>query len=159
MGEHRKLDGLSEYSAAIDEIVGLAVRHLMIFDYSLENMGFNGLPRYEGLKGFLLRNPENRLSIVVKSADYLDRYCPRMMLLLKRFSHNMAIHLTSPEIDSVYDPFCLADGIHYVRRFHFDDPRGVLGIGDPHQGGVLHQRFEQIWKASVPVLHADVTGL
>ena len=159
MAEHRKLNGLAEYNEAIDETIVLAKRHIMIFDYNLENMGFNSAMRSERLRDFLLQNPENRLSIVLKSVDYLDRYCPRIVLLLKRFSHNMAVHLIVPEIAGVYDPFCLADGDHYVRRFHFDDPRGVMGISDSHEGRTLLLRFEQIWRASTVAVHADTTGL
>ena len=158
MAEHRKLNGLAEYNEAIDEIIALAKRRIMIFDYNLENMGFNSASRSEKLGDFLIQNAGNSLSIVLKSADYLDRYCPRITQLLKRFSHNMAIH-TIPEMEGLYDPFCLADGDHYVRRFHFDDPMGVMGIADPHEGRMLLQRFEQIWRASIPAVHADVTGL
>ncbi|MBY0577730.1 MAG: hypothetical protein K2P57_01650 [Burkholderiales bacterium] len=156
---HRKLHGLAEYSAAIDEVISLAGRHIRIFDYNLENMGFNGVARYETLHAFLQANPENRLSVVVHSPDYLNRYCPRMIMLLKRFSHNMEIRQTLPEIAHVYDPFCLADGEHYVRRFHFDDPRGIFAQCDAHEGRALMLRFEQVWQASAPVIYASTTGL
>lgn len=156
---HRKLHGLIEYSTALDEVITLASKHIRIFDYNLENMGFNGIARYEMLHDFLLRNPENRLHIVVHNPDYLDRYCPRMHMLLKRFSHNMEIRQTQPESAHVYDPFCLADGSHYVRRFHFDDPRGILGSGDPQEGMALMLRFEQIWKMSNPAVSPSISGL
>lgn len=156
---HRKLDGLAEYAAAIDEIIGLARHQLLIFDYNLENMGFNGLARYDALHAFLLANSRNRLSIVVKDPDYLDRHCPRMIMLLKRFGHNMAIHKTRPEASGAYDPFCIADGEHFARRFHFDDPRGIVATDDPHQGKGLEMRFEQIWEASETAIYGDLAGL
>lgn len=156
---HQKLDGLAEYTAAIDEIIGLAKHHIRIFDYNLENMGFNSQVRYDMLHAFLLANPQNRLSIVVHDPDYLDRHCPRMIMLLRRFGHSMAIHRTRPEVAGVYDPFCLADGEHYVRRFHFDDLRGVFGKNDFHEGKALVLRFEQIWEASETAIYADLAGL
>lgn len=156
---HQKLHGLAEYSSAIDEVIGLATRHIRIFDYNLENMGFNGSARYEMLHGFLLENSENRLYIAVHSPDYLDRHCPRMTMLLRRFSHNMTVRQTLPEASGVYEPFCLADSDHYARRFHFDDPRGIFGKNDPHEGRALMLRFEQIWQASTQAIHADISGL
>ena len=156
---HQKLDGLAEYSAAIDEIIGLAKHHVRIFDYNLENMGFNSRDRHDRLHAFLLANPENRLSIAVHSPDYLDRHCPRMVMLLRRFGRNVAIHRTLPTISEVCDPFCLADGNHYVRRFHFDDPRGISGKNDSHEGRLLMQRFEQIWEASETAIQTDMAGL
>lgn len=156
---HQKLDGLAEYSAAIDELIGLAKHHVRIFDYNLENMGFNSRDRHDRLHAFLLANPENRLSIVVHSPDYLDKHCPRMIMLLRRFGHNMAIHRTLPEISEVIAPFCIADGDHYVRRFHFDDPRGLSGKDDPHEGRLLMQRFEHIWAASEAAIPSDLAGL
>ncbi len=158
MTEHRRLETLSEYAAATEEIIRLARRHLMLFDYDLENLGFNSLSRYDLFRDFLLQNRENRISIVLKSVDYLEGYCPRMIMLARRFSHNMAIHLALPEV-GVSDPFCLADGMHYARRFHFEDPRGMLGLEDPHEGRALLQRFEEIWKASVSAVSANITGL
>lgn len=159
MSERSVLNGLAEYSAALDEVVGLARRHIRIFDYNLENLGFNSASRHDLLHGFLLANPENRLYIVLRSPDYLVRYCPRMTALLRRFSHNMAIRETLPEIAEVCDPFCLADSDNYVRRFHFEDLRGVFGREDPHEGHALAQRFDLLWQSSTPSVHSDVTGL
>ncbi len=156
---HRKLDGLAEYADAIDEIIGLAKRHIHIFDYSLENMAFNSVARYDALHAFLIANAQNRLSIVVKDSDYLDRHCPRMITLLKRFGHNMAINRTRNEAADACDPFCVVDGEHFVRRFHFDDSRGIFAMCDPHEARMLEMRFEQIWEASETAIYGDLAGL
>jgi hypothetical protein len=157
--EHRKLDGLAEYADAIDEIIGLAKGYIHIFDYSLDNMGFNSVARYDALHAFLIASTQNRLSIVVKDSDYLGKHCPRMLMLLRRFGHNMAINRTRTEAADACDPFCVVDGEHFVRRFHFDDPRGIFAMNDPHECRTLEMRFEQIWEASETAICVDLAGL
>ena len=156
---HRKLSGLAEYSAALEEVIALASREIRIFDDSLENLGFNSAARHESLGAFLRANPENRLSILVHDTAYLEKRCPRMMTLLRQFSHNLFIRQVSPEFARVYAPFCLADAEHYVRRFHFDDPRGIFARFDPHEARALLQRFEALRETADPALSPDISGL
>ncbi len=159
MSEHRKLNGLAEYSTAIDEVIGLAEREILIFDFSLENLGFNSQQRFGKLQEFLRANPENRLRIVVHDTGYLEKRCPRMLSLLKLFSHNMEIRRTAPELLHVYDPFCVADSEHYARRFHFDDPRGLYARSDLHEGHGLKLRFGQLLDGSEEGVFCDTSGL
>lgn len=157
--QHTKLEGIADYVAAIDTLIGLARRAIRVFDHNLENTGFNSAKRQELLRGFLLANCNNRLQIVVHDPEYLARNCPRMLLLLTRFSHAISIHRTESHAQAVTDPFIVADGDHYARRYHFEDTRGLLALHDPLEAHALNERFGELWEASSPALFATTLGL
>lgn len=158
--KHSHFEGFSEYVAAIDTVIARAERHIRIYDHNLENMGFNTPQCHDRLHRFLLANPENRLRIVVRDNEYLTKRCPRMLMLLQRFSHNMAIQQIFPDTaGNATSPFVVADNSNYARRYHFDSPRGVLSENDPHDGRLLVSLFEEIWAASAPTITPSISGL
>ena len=158
MPGERKLAGFSAYDAALDELIMRATCSVKIFDKNL-GRGFNTPRRAELLGSFLLAGRANRVQIVVHDASNIVRDCPRLMALLKRFSHGIAIHQTLPPARNVYDPFSIADDTRFVRRFHYADPRGVTTLGDITATGLLSKRFNEIWDASAPAVIATTIGL
>jgi hypothetical protein len=155
---HTRLEGIAQYSAAIDTVIAKAQRRIRVFDRNLENIGFNTPGRQELLRSFLLARRVNHLDIVVHDTGYLSRNCPRMLLLLRQFSHGVSIHQTHAHMQGVYDPF-VADGEHYVHRFHFDDSRSLLALDDPQEARNLNDRFDELWDASFPAVFATTIGL
>lgn len=157
--QHTRLEGIAEYSSAIDTVVSKARRRIRVFDRNLEDLGFNSPARQELLRGFLLARRTNHLYIVVHDPAYLNRSCPRMLLLLRQFSHGVSIQQTHAHMQGVYDPFVIADGEHFVHRFHFDDSRSLLALDDPQETHNLNDRFDQLWEASYPAVFATTIGL
>ena len=51
-------------------------------------------------------------------------------------------------ITAIIKPFTVADEAHYVRRYHFDDTRGLLAKNDPEGARLLNSRFQEMWKIS-----------
>lgn len=157
--QHTKLEGIQDYIAAIDTVVELASHTLRVFGHSLEGAGFNSLRRHDALQRFLLASRNNRLYIVLHNINHIMLDCPRLMSLLRQFSHAISIHQTHSHVQGVYDPFVVADARHYVRRFHFEDSRGLLALNDPQGAEVLNHRFAQLREASFPAVWASTTGL
>ncbi len=157
--QHTHLDGMADYIAALDTLCGLAQHDLFVFEKDFENIGFNSEARYNTLRTFLLSSPANRLHLVAHNTRPLVLYCPRLMTLLRQFSHSMHIYQTPKHLLNVTEPFSVADESHYVRRFHFDDPRGILAQHDPAGARVLKSRFEEIWAASHPAVSPTTLGL
>lgn len=149
----------SEYRAAIDRLVTRARRTIRVFDRELDGAGFNDASRFEVLRNFLLNSRDNRLQIVLHDVGPLQRDCPRLLLLLRQFSHAVSIHQTNPEARGVYDGIILADDAHYVHRFHFDHPRGEWVLNDIPRTQAMARRFEEIWAASAAALSATTLGL
>jgi len=157
--QHTKLDGIAEYTAALDTLCRLARRNLLLFEKNYEDLGFNSEARYETLHHFLLANPANRLLVLANDTHYLSTLCPRMMMLLRQFGGSMFIHQTPASLSHITEPFAVADETHYVRRFHFDDPRGILAQHDPENARALKSRFMEMWSASRPAVSATKLGL
>jgi hypothetical protein len=157
--QHTRLDGNAEYAAALDILCGLAQHSLIIFEKNFEGIGFNSEARYNSLRRLLLSGPTARLHLLAHDTRPIALQCPRLMLLLRQFSHSMHIYQTPPHLLHLTEPFAVADELHYVRRFHFDDPRGILAQGDVEGARVLKSRFAEMWASSRPALSASTTGL
>jgi hypothetical protein len=156
-GEY-KLEGLAAYDAAFDELLASAAHTVRVFDKSI-GRNFNSPQRYELLSQFLVARRTNRVKIVLHETANIVRDCPRLIMLLKRFSHGLVIHQTLPAARLVYDPFAVADDTRLVRRFHYAHVRGEATIGDVAATRLLIKRFDEIWDASVPAVSATTIGL
>ena len=157
--QHTRLEGIAQYSDAIDALVAKAERRIRVFDRNLDGLGFNSPKRQDLLRAFLLARRTNRLDILVHDTGYLSRHCPRMLDLLRQFSHGVTIHQTHAHVQGVYDPFVIVDDAHFVHRFHFDDSRSLLAFDDPQETRTLNDRFDDLWEASFPALSASTLGL
>ncbi|HEV8517849.1 MAG TPA: hypothetical protein VGQ54_04695 [Burkholderiales bacterium] len=158
MPGERELDGTAAHDQALDELLANAAHIVRIFDKNL-GRAFNSPQRCELMRQLLLARRTNRIYIVLHETGNITRDCPRLMMLLKYFSHAMSIHQTLPAARRVYDPFAVADDTVFVHRFHYDNVRGTLSIGDVANTRLLIKRFEEIWQASCPAIAATTLGL
>ena len=156
--QYQKIESVADYEAAIDAVIARANRNIRIFDKQAST-AYNSPNRYELLRSFLLASRANRLRIVLHDTGSLAANCPRMMSLLKQFSHCIAIHETGEDAKQVYDPFIVADENHYVHRFHYDSVRGLMALNDLNEAHNFNSRFEEIWEASFPAVSATTLGL
>jgi hypothetical protein len=156
--QERALSGLREYHAGLDQVIASALGRVRIFDRHL-GREFNSQDRIELMRKLLLANKANRIAIVVHDPGNIRSDCPRLVGLQRQFGHALAIHRTLSLARGVYDPFCVADGSNYARRFHHDSMRGILVLNDPDRAGDLVQRFEEIWEASQAAVTATTLGL
>ena len=148
-----------EQQTAIATLLRAAQRELRIFDQHCADLGLNSPERFEGLRQFLLADRACRLLIVVHETSYLAARCPRMALLMRQFSHAVFVQKTRKELRGLHDNFIVADDYAYVKQFHHQYPRGVLGIDHPAETQALLMRFEEIWENSTPGLAATTLGL
>lgn len=157
--QHTKLDGIVEYRDALDHLCKLTRHELYLFEKDYDGLGYNGEARYETLRLFLLANPNNRLYVLAHDVRYLSTQCARMTMLLRQFGHSMHIHQTPRHLQHITEPFAVADDSHYVRRFHFDDPRGIFARSDPEYARMLKSRYLEMWASSHPATSATTLGL
>ena len=142
--QHTQLDGIEDYNRALDTLCKLAQRNLFLFEKDYDGMGFNTVARHETLRNFLLANPAHRLLVLAHETRYLSTLCPRMMMLLRQFGTSMSIYQTPKNLRHITEPFSVADESHYVRRFHFDDPRGILAQHDPEKARTRRDRLARL---------------
>jgi hypothetical protein len=158
LNEEHALSGVTAYEAAVDRLIGMALGRIRIFDRSL-GRAYNAAARAGALRAFLLAERGNRLAIVVHDPERIRMDCPRLVALQRQFAHAVSIHRTQSPARGVYDPFCVVDGSHYARRFHFDSIRGQLVLNDAEGAGELVLRFEEIWEASQPAVTGTTLGI
>ena len=156
--ERRKLEGVVEYEDALDTLFARTGRRLRIFDHQLGKR-YNTVRRSELLRRFLLASRTHRIEIVLHDAGRLQRDLPRLILLLRQFSHAISIHETEPQAKGVYDAFAVMDERDYVHRFHYNGARALLALDDPDAAHTFVQRFAEIWEASAPAASATTLGL
>ncbi len=157
--QHKQLDGITDYTTALDTLCSHANHQLQLFEKDFDGLGYNTESRYLSLRHFLLANPTNRLLILAHDTRYLSASCPRMMMLLRQFDSRMCIRQTSIKSRQVTTPFSVADHIHYIRRPHFNDPRGFFALNDPEQAHILESLFMEMWSASNTGISATKFGL
>jgi len=158
MPGERRLEGAAAYDEAFDELLANATHTVRIFDRRI-GAAFNTQRRCDLLRGLLLARPGNRVRIALHETANIVRDCPRLITLLKRFSHGLLIHRTLPDARHVYDPFAIADEARFVHRFHYNDIRAAASVGDVAATQSLIKRFDEIWLASTPGVTANTTGL
>jgi hypothetical protein len=155
----REIASLAEQNTAIDELIGLGRRRIRVFDQDLSQTGWNQASRAERLAAFLRGDRGRRLDIIVHDTHYLESACPRMLGLLRTYSHTVTIYRTGVEARLATNPLLIVDDRHYLHRFHFERPRAAMGINQPEQARPLASRFEEIWATGEPGLNATVLGL
>lgn len=157
--QQHKLIGEKEYAEAIGEVIGQASRTLHIFDVDLSTGGYQSPERYEALRQFMARNRNSTLTIVLHETTYLERFCPRLLNLLKLYSHRISILQTHEHGRAASDPFVIADEVHYVHRFHAEGARAKLSVEDPAGARMLEERFQQLLETSSVAVSATTLGL
>jgi hypothetical protein len=156
---YERFDTSQGFLAAVDRLLEQPGRELRLFDPDGAALRLNDPQRIEGLERFLIASRTRRMYLVVHSTDHLTRQCPRLLTLLRRFSHAMQINQTHEEIREVQDAFVLLDAMHYVRRPMATLFRGAMGLGDENEGQALRGRFAEIWAASYPAVSSTTVGL
>lgn len=157
--QHTRLDGIRDYTDALDTLCSLAQHNLYLFEKNFDGLGYNSEARYTTLRNFLLASPAHRLYVLAHDVHYLTTLCPRMLMLLEQFGTAMFIRQTPRHLQHISDPFSVADESNYVRRFHFDDPRGILALHDPEQARALKSRFMEMWESSHHAVSTTKIGL
>ena len=154
-----RLDTVASQIAAIDELIGLAQHKLQVFDVDLSQTGWNTAARASNLAAFLRRTPAARMDLILHDTRWLEQACPRLIDLVRRYSTAITVYKTGTEARVAMDPLVIADGRHFLHRFHIDQPRASLVINDSQLAGPLVARFEEIWATGEPGVAGTVLGL
>lgn len=149
----------SEYGPALDRVLALAKSEVLVFDRDLKDGDWNSPARTEVLRAFLLGHHHSRLQIVVHDTTQIERYHPRLTLLLRDFSHKFSILRTIEDGRNAWDGFVIVDGRHVVHRFHLDTLRGELALNAPLKARQLRDRYDDVLAFTEPGVNATQLGL
>jgi hypothetical protein len=157
--EYRLFDGEAEFQQAVERLLEQPGRELRVFDPDLAALRLNAPERIARLERFLQASRTRRVYFALHDPDHLTRHCPRMLALLKRYSHVIQVQCTHEEIRELRDAFLVLDAAHLVRRPEASFYRGVMSLNDVAEANVMRMRFLEIWSASYPVAPATTLGL
>lgn len=157
--QQETFDTRATYQQAVDAILAAAKKEICIFDSDAKALELDSRARADLIADFLAGSRDHNLRIVLHDLDHLTRYSPRMMQLLKRYSHSLSIRQTPEPLRNIADSFVLADAVSGVIRFHADHFRGKVLLEDPLEIHDWHQRFEALWLESIPGTSATHIGL
>ncbi len=157
--DYELFESEAAYQSAVDRLLAQPGRELRVFDPDLAGLRLNSPERIAPIERFLQASRVRRLYLAVHDPDYLAKYCPRMMALLKRHSHAIQVQRTHEEIRELRDAFLVLDAASFVRRPETASWRGVICLDDRNEAYAMRARFLEIWAASYPAVSATTLGL
>lgn len=157
--EYLRFEGEAEFQQAVERLLEQPGRELRIFDPDLASLRLTSPARIAQLDRFLRASRTRRIQIAVHRTEHLTRSCPRMLELLKLFSHAVQVNRTHEEIASLQDAFIVLDAQHYLRRPVAEFYRGAIGLNDEAEALAMRARFLEIWSASYPGVASTTVGL
>jgi hypothetical protein len=149
----------SEYGPALDRVLALAATEILVFDRDLRHGGWNAPDRIALLRSFLLGHYRSRMQIIVHETTHIEGYVPRLVLLLRDFSHKFSILRTIEDGRGASDAFIIVDGVHVLHRFQIDSMRGELALNVPAKARALRDRYDDILAFTEPGVNATQMGL
>jgi hypothetical protein len=149
----------SEYGPALDRLLALAASEILVFDRDLRDGGWNAPARVDLLRAFLLGHHSSRMQIIVHETTHIESHLPRLVLLLRDYSHKFSILRTIEDGRNAWDALVIVDGRHVVHRFHQDSPRGELALNAPLKAQQLRDRYDDILAFTEPGVNATQMGL
>lgn len=155
--ETLRFDTRAEFQRLLAEVLARAQVSLDMFDpdFALFPLGDPDVDAI--LRRFLQGGGTLRLAM--HGSAHIERHYPRFLRLLRDYSHRIECRITGRGLRQLTDSFCIADGLHLVRRFHSDHVRGQATFDEPQETDVPRERFAAIWEESQPGLHPTATGL
>ena len=157
--EYQRFEGEGGFQKALDRFLEQPGRELRLFDPDLKSLRLNSPARIAQFDRFLRGSRTRKIYIVVHDTDHLTRQCPRMLGLLKLFTHAIQINRTHEEIRNLQDAFLVLDAQHYLRRPVAEYYRGAIGLHDETEALAMRSRFQEIWSASYPGVASTTVGL
>jgi hypothetical protein len=157
--QRRLLSGRADFANALNDVINKATRTLRMFDPTVQEFGLNSPQREEQLRSFLLASRNSKLLIAVHDPQHITIACPRLMRLLRQFSHAITIHRTNDTIRNIEDVLVIADDLHCLRKPHAERPNGAVYFDDPVETRGWNNRFNEIWEQSTPSVSATTIGL
>jgi len=150
----------AEHDGAVQEILELSPRKLLIFDEDLSPLKLERPERIAALSRLLgSKDHDRQLTIIVQKAEFVRQYSPQLMKLLRVHSPALTIIHAPPQLDALKDSLLIADGRHALVRFHRDHARSRLFIDDVEACAPYAKRFEEIRGEGGDLLSAITLGL
>lgn len=155
---YRRFESFKEYETLFDTLLSQTESIVRVFDNALP-IAWNSAQRTTLLRQFLLRNPANRLYVILHDVSTIEHKLPRLVELNRNFTNAFKIRNTPQMARHLYDPFAIFDASHYLHRFHYAHMRAAIGIHDVDETQTLLDRYLELWEASKSITVGAPGGL
>jgi len=158
-GFEQRFDTYREYSAAIRQTLESAEGELCVFDPDLAHTGLESSESVVLIERLLLATRRARLRIVLHDTTNLESRSPRLLRLMRDFSHCCEVRRSPGDLRNLTECYLLTSNDTGVVRIHRDWPRGKWFVANPAEAGIWLSRFQQLWECSTPAAPATRLGL
>jgi hypothetical protein len=154
---YQQLNGREAGLSAFDTCIEAAEHEISMFDRDGQFYGLERRQVAELLSVFMLRNSTARFEIIVQDIAFLEKKCPRLIAVLRRFAPRMSVRVSEPELQHFARGFAIFDNKAVLRRPHFDRSLSYWDTDDVAIGQAK-ELIEQIRQHSASALQQS-TGL
>jgi hypothetical protein len=149
----------SELHAAFDALLARTQRQLRVYDHDLSVFDLDQLPRHAALRALCVAGGGHRVELLLDDIHHLTRDCPRLMQLVRDFSHVIEIRQADPDAPRPDEAFAIADQHSMLMRADKTALRGTLHLDDASSTVNPHHSFESMWQRSQTHVSATTLGL
>ncbi|MEZ5739603.1 MAG: hypothetical protein R3E68_09210 [Burkholderiaceae bacterium] len=155
---YQRFQSRADARSAFDTAIESATNRIALFERDGDFYGLDRPLVAERLGGLLRASPDNRVDIVVQRTHFIQRDCPRLMMLVQRFGSRLSICRLKPEFATFERGFALIDKVVVLRRPHFDRSVVFWDVDDQQIAGA-NRLFQDLLDNCEPPLSVPVTGL
>lgn len=149
----------SEFRAAFDTLLAGTNRLLRIYDRDLELFDIDRPSRHAALRTLCVAGGGRRIELLLDDISRIAQIHPRLMQLVRGFSHVLEIRQADPDAPRPEQAFVLADRHGVLLRVDKAALPGIFHSDDPGRANLLHQNFEAMWQRSPASVSAATSGL
>lgn len=154
------MTSLKDYQTAVDRLLALTQRELLIYDHNLALFRLETRSGIEALKNILKHSPLTIcLRMAVRDSRHVREASPRLLDLLRGHSHRILLHETAENLSHLRDSVLIADQSHTLVLFEQEQARSTLILDDPTGTRCHVLRFEEIWQSGSQPIQVTPLGL
>jgi hypothetical protein len=148
-----------EFRAAFDTLLAGTQRQLRVYDHDLQLLALDQVPRHAALRALCLAGGGRRVELLLDDISHVARDHPRLMQLVRDFSHVIEIRQADAQAPRPDQAFALADRHGVLLRADKGAVHSTLHPDDTHAAVSLHQSFEAMWQRSQAGVTPTTLGL
>jgi len=149
----------TEYRTAFDALLAGTHRQLRVYDHDLSLLELDHAPRHASLRALCVAGGGRRIELLLDDISRVARSHPRLMQLVRDFSHVLEIRQADPDAPRPEQAFALADRHGVLLRADKAAVLGTLHLDDARDAVLLNQSFESMWQRSPASVTATTLGL
>lgn len=149
----------AEFRAAFDTLLASTPRQLRVYDHDLGLFEIDQQPRHTSLRALCVAGSGRRIELLLDDIGRVARAHPRLMQLLRDFSHVIEIRQADPDAPRPDQAFVLADRHGVLIRADKAAVHGMLHTDDPARAIPLLQSFDGMWQRAPASVSATTLGL